>query len=375
MWMRLYFKKPSTLTVISFGNFMKYLDTKYAKALLVEWFRKLQDIFNWRIVRGIGGLTILTRASYLALFLVPLLAGSWPGVRTIVNQHNAAIEAATSAMYTANLQLKDLMNQIHIVANNTENSAVNQAISSADKAADHLASTADQYAEDFERRALESPNLPEVFASTFFAALFVAVAHLIYQLGAPENVRSFTLGEFIKYRKRDYLDNKSSISLERARRYLGKPAGRRVTRSRLYSMETFLRGIHRETDEGKRMALHTLPVNEILELRESIRKGMILGPTSLKEEVLKLTDEILDPSKRAQDKERAPEHTLSLETSEVELGARAEYLHLASRNIVWILLSVLLYGASTALIASVLARQSLLVWNEAKLDSILDLFH
>src|SRR5262249_19956250 len=57
---------------------------------------RLSGIANWRIVRSIAQLQILTRASYVMLLLVPILAGLWPTVRLIVNQHNKHIAEASS---------------------------------------------------------------------------------------------------------------------------------------------------------------------------------------------------------------------------------------------------------------------------------------
>ena len=37
-----------------------------------------QRFLNWRLVRGIGELKILTRVSYAMLIVVPILAGTWP---------------------------------------------------------------------------------------------------------------------------------------------------------------------------------------------------------------------------------------------------------------------------------------------------------
>ncbi len=51
-------------------------------------------VTNWRIVRAIGELQILTRASYVLLVAVPLLAATWPTVLAVVHGERAAIEQA-----------------------------------------------------------------------------------------------------------------------------------------------------------------------------------------------------------------------------------------------------------------------------------------
>src|ERR1700730_652602 len=55
----------------------------------------LAQVFSWRLVRTLGELQVLTKASYAMLIIVPLLAGLWPAVRLIVNQYDkSATEAA-----------------------------------------------------------------------------------------------------------------------------------------------------------------------------------------------------------------------------------------------------------------------------------------
>ena len=59
--------------------------------VLITYIARLLD---WRNVRGLGELQVLTRASYVMLILVPLLAGLWPGVRLVINRYNQAVTDA-----------------------------------------------------------------------------------------------------------------------------------------------------------------------------------------------------------------------------------------------------------------------------------------
>jgi glycerol uptake facilitator-like aquaporin len=43
----------------------------------------LSRYMNWRLVRSLAELQILTKASYAMLLIVPILAGTWPGVRLV----------------------------------------------------------------------------------------------------------------------------------------------------------------------------------------------------------------------------------------------------------------------------------------------------
>ena len=44
----------------------------------------MREKIDWRLIRGLGELQVLTRASYLMLIVVPLLAGLWPGIRLVI---------------------------------------------------------------------------------------------------------------------------------------------------------------------------------------------------------------------------------------------------------------------------------------------------
>jgi hypothetical protein len=48
------------------------------------FFRWLFSPFKWGLVRSFGELQILTRASYVMLIVVPMLAGTWPAVRIVI---------------------------------------------------------------------------------------------------------------------------------------------------------------------------------------------------------------------------------------------------------------------------------------------------
>jgi len=98
--------------------------------------------FSWRLVRGVGELSVLTRVSYIALLVVPLLAGAWPAVR-------ALIEAW---------------------ANKTHNAELLPA------------------------------NMPSQWALVFFAAAAVGLGHLVYQLGAPQLIKEKSREDVVRER-------------------------------------------------------------------------------------------------------------------------------------------------------------------------------
>src|SRR5436190_1673304 len=54
---------------------------------------------NWRLVRAIGELQILTRISYAALIVVPLLASFWPGISATTAAYNRTRHRSAERIY------------------------------------------------------------------------------------------------------------------------------------------------------------------------------------------------------------------------------------------------------------------------------------
>src|SRR5262249_45317998 len=78
------------MKAVFYTLFVNVMETSYFLWLAYRRYR------NWRLVRSLGELQILTRASYVMLIVVPLLAGMWPAVRLVVNQHNKALTDAAA---------------------------------------------------------------------------------------------------------------------------------------------------------------------------------------------------------------------------------------------------------------------------------------
>src|SRR5260221_41698 len=89
------------------------------------------DVFDWRLVRAYGALTVLTRASYLMLVVVPILAGTWPGVHMIVDKaSNALVHIADNVTKNAQRLLNQSKEQESLRKNPSNKNAGPEATSS-----------------------------------------------------------------------------------------------------------------------------------------------------------------------------------------------------------------------------------------------------
>lgn len=142
---------------------------------------------DWGLVRNFGELQILSRASYFMLILVPLLAGLWPTVTTLVNQHNQTLNHATESFDIASRQLllyKSELPDTKIIEPFKETlDAVNAELVHVKKSV--------------ENQSIKTKSLPSVWALSFLASLLAVIAQVIYQLSAPSIVRNSSMREYI----------------------------------------------------------------------------------------------------------------------------------------------------------------------------------
>lgn len=334
--------------------------------------RSFVNLLNWRLIRALGELQILTRASYVMLIVVPILAASWPAVRLIVNQPNkAVIEAQRLLDQTAQSVDETLSRARHEVegigANVYDEAAGPFTIDRLEQATSDLLATVSQYTDDYARRSLESPLFPWSFAAAFFAALFVISGHLIYQLLAPETVRRMPWDDFVVARKEEYSKHPSQDALTRAREYVGTRLGQRLKQAEGQEHERLLAHLFdaplsREKLERK---LKAFDINQLQSLEDWIRSGESAVPSDYKNTILEVVASILSGGDSGD----------SLRTmTTIERGARAEYLFLASRNFAGIVLTGILYLLGVAVLFGIVRVQVFAVIEAADWDSVSQLF-
>ena len=154
---------------------------------------------NWRIIRSLAELRILTRISYFMLVFVPLLAGIWPAVIILINQYDKALNEELRLFEAGNLKLDLLKSDVAQLITQAEQGfrgtgafqndireRLNNSIASLDKAQSHLDDQVARVSQTLSARMLNTPKLPWVWAAAFFAALAAAVGQLLYQLSAPD---------------------------------------------------------------------------------------------------------------------------------------------------------------------------------------------
>ncbi|MCA9470261.1 MAG: hypothetical protein KC643_33095 [Nitrospira sp.] len=163
----------------------------------------MKKTITWALIRNVGNLQVLTRASYLMLIVVPILAALWPGVRLVINQYNQTLISVSSHLESASRGLEYESKKIEEILKQSdigEFEKVNFKTALAKNAHDIVATLkaqVNEVLEDFKNKTIEKETLPSVWAWVFFAALSVFFAHTFYEVGAPEIVRKNSMEEYV----------------------------------------------------------------------------------------------------------------------------------------------------------------------------------
>lgn len=323
----------------------------------------VRDTINWRFIRGLGELQILTRASYIMIVFVPIIASMWPAVRSFVNDYNRIIEhtqAATDKVYAKIQTIKeDTHDKIEEIAKGTPQaeSTLKSAAGKIERVAEKLEDDVRKIRLSYTHWYLNSQNLPWTWGALFFAAIFVVTGHLIYQTRAPEVVRRYTLDDYVRAQRADHLSQESPIAISDAKEATRSLFGIRQYRERFVQAESVvMQWVQGHGD------LRTLSVDRFLDAIETIELHNLHlrripqfdndeGARLLRRQLLEFKDlrnrfDAIEPKEKV---------------SIIEKGAQIHYLLEARKNRAALAVALMLYLAGLCLIVRVIILQSELV--------------
>jgi hypothetical protein len=177
---------------------------------------------GWEGVRAVGEFRILTRASYSTLVIVPLLAALWPAVRVVIatydeSRHTTAdsLRRGADEFQASVAQTADSLNQLAgsapVVAEELQR--ISNMLQSAGA---RFAQQTREAANTLRSRPSPGTAFPMTLAAAFYAALFISIAHFIYQVKAPEEIRDANRADYVKASIRAFHKHPSQIAFERA---------------------------------------------------------------------------------------------------------------------------------------------------------------
>lgn len=342
------------------------------KDWLSEIIRWMLNALNWRMVRGLGELQILTRASYAMLLIVPILAGTWPAVRLVVNHHNRAVKDATILLERYEAKFNETLKRVKEELGRKADTGDSKDVAKVDKAIDTLEASSvaffdhvNYYVADYSERTLRTPLLPWPLASAFFAALFVVLGHTLYQLAAPEQVRRMTWDEYVLSKKEDFAKHPSGEALIKARTVLRSRLGQRIEVSDRYENERLLYRLFELTEEKRENELRELGPSRLRSFQVWLDAGGDpAAPKGFVDAVREKTRGLLG----------APSEGGHEDMAIVERAARTEYLQYAVQRKFFTLITTILYICGIVILASIIRVQSSAVAQAAGWTSFYDVF-
>lgn len=369
-------KPPSAM-----GRKWKSASRRFRRGLF-EAVNALRNSLNWRFVRGIGELQILTRASYLLIVTVPVLAACWPQVARVVGTERAAIEALDTTLRKTGLEVDAVVSDARDLANAPAGPMVDshlkdvreeatREIDGAGTAAKRLEQAASSKLQEMQAAVAAEPKLPWSLAALFFAALLIVVAHFIYQIAVPDLIKDATWDEFVANRMEEFAKYKHEAAKANARKFLKTKAGMRLDRPNRVLDTAMISGVYSSMDKKLPDSdmLDKLSEQEVRRLLEALQRDAFPDVAAARDS---LEEYLQDYVTRAYPANSPGEAVF--EMGVIERGARAEYLFRASRNIPAIVLTMLLYIAAMVLICRVVWAQAANVAAEAEIETPFELF-
>lgn len=351
----------------------------------MELFIRLRQlVVSWTTIKVVSELKILTKASYFMLVFIPILAALWPGVRLVINQHNKAVSDITVVMTRSfdsliveEEKLKNLLHNADNISNRkygteaNENAAVLSDIhSEISNAIESMEKEINRFRDDFTPKTLEHSALPWTLATAFFVALFVIIGHMLYQMFAPEEIRRYSINEYITHMKGEYVNHPSDELIIRAEDSLKSEAGERERNQEIKDVDRYMNLLETLSDEDIKSDMKNLKVSRrktILVLLEDLSKSGDLSEKRIKcFHFMKNIDDDLD--------ENSQSNVDIAKLTLIERAAKIKYISESVKPFFLILSILLIYSVSIYLIFMIVFVQAESVIEAAEWQDISRIF-
>lgn len=190
----------------TFGTGSSQYSSGVAKFLSIMGEAPKPRQFTWAIVRTVGELELLTRASFVLLIVVPVLANLWPTIRHTIQYYNEAAAAYDAKLEAVVTQIGDAEESLRDFTE-TAPAFLLPAAERMRRATMTLEEEAVTLTEKVALPQVVSPALPTGWFLAFYAAILALLGKACYQVFASEVVKNFTRDAFVAQRLRMYSDS------------------------------------------------------------------------------------------------------------------------------------------------------------------------
>ncbi|HWB10243.1 MAG TPA: hypothetical protein VG826_13515 [Pirellulales bacterium] len=194
---------------------------------------------------------------------MPLVAGAWPFVRAVVNRYNDDVhdgrrrlaEAAAALEGELRAARAGVEHYARLDENSTTAVRASAAPGAIDKLVEAIARVEDRlnrFRAEMPLKTIAEPLLPWSWAVAFFAALCIALGHVVYEAVAPEAIKAGSADSFVSRRLDEYARHPSPGLIEVATAHLRASTCGRELLTR-YEAPDF--PVTEEVDMGRRLEL------------------------------------------------------------------------------------------------------------------------
>jgi hypothetical protein len=326
--------------------------------------------FNWQLVQWLGEIQLLTKVSYAMIVLVPLLASIWPIVHLAVNKHNERMAKGNLLLREAKEEFMKISDEIKSKATINrddqlyENKETEETVFFKRSVLD-IQKQISEFESQLASRPLRYPNLPWTLAASFFAAIFIALGHLLFQC-SPEQVRKQTIEQFVAEKKSGFAKDPSEHAVYLAKEFLTTKYGLELLETEeALNMSLYKKLENLTTDRLKNSELQKQTIERLTSFKDwIIQLKSSLGSKSLEDIINLVKHQIADRT----DARLIPNMTL------IERAAKAEYTDFANRRRILVGFCIVFYLVGAILILGIIKEQVSSVISAAEWDSISDLF-
>lgn len=175
---------------------------------------------DWATVRGLGELTILTRASYTLLLLIPILALAWPVLSGVSNRIDASLSKVTASSEEVIRVIQNAEENVSNLRVKTEVDVLERIVNPTSEMLKKL----EKATRDTQETAIVAQNkirsldwrLPKALVQSFLAAAAIFIGQLLYQAFANQVVKENTIDQYESSKKLEYKQYSTATSLDHA---------------------------------------------------------------------------------------------------------------------------------------------------------------
>lgn len=168
-----------------------------------QLFERTLIVINWDTVRSLATLKILTKASYSAFVIVPLVAAIWPIFEILLKYPLNAVADLRRKLTDIRKYLEVILGQENIVIEDRDLAGILIDL--------------EYYAGELYENLSSISQFPSISVSILLLSFFVIIGHLIFQIWCPYVVAKYNLRSFIQEEVAAYLDSKNEAQLTAAK--------------------------------------------------------------------------------------------------------------------------------------------------------------